>query len=859
MAKFNEKLSTLISSQAPEFVVSEHPKFIQFLKTYYTFMESAELKVKSIQSTDGIILENETDQEDVLLLNGSRIQSDKTQLDRGDKIILESSSYGKFQKGETITGATSGTTATILAEDLSGNSRIFITQQDKFINDEVISGGTSGASATIVSYKPNPVKTIAELTSFKDPDKAISSFLTKFRNEVLATLPENLHSSVDKRKLIKNIKSLYRAKGTARGHELFFKLLFNESSQTIYPREQMLRSSDGDWDTRKIMRAIASTGDTFDLVGRTITGISSEATAVVETVNKFQIGADEVTEFILNEDSIDGTFTNGEVIRGTASDTTLIFIKATITGIVSGSTITNDGNLYSASDVVALSGGGSGASIQVNDVGHASISEIIVNAGGNGYAIGDVVNFTNSTGGTASAKVSVINGGFTPEVGTGVDLSEGHIVLETATMSGDNYEGDKFVQEHGTGTEDITDVRLINNGYGYTDLPTLSITSNSGSGAKLLAYGTDIGRVQSLKIVEHGKDFDDSPTPPTLTLPTNMIVTGITGTFTAGETVSAVGTDSSTITATLSSIDTDTQLMKLKSVSGTFATGVTITGGTSEATATIKKHDTATSTCSVASTADTTGKFLNQDGHISESTMKVQDSLYYQDFSYVIKVGRSINDWRKAFKDTMHTSGFYVTGRVNIESSADMQMKTPVEGIVSGVEDTPVLSVINTLFTTIFGRRLGTETDGTSQRTDANQGVAPFLGDSTGGDYFQSATRDVTLKRHMTIIAQSKARIDVRTVSDLLYGYALGQRMRSVNRYWYLMSGSAYPQTSSVGGDSTETKYISPMTITNWGEVRLTGTHNTSLDGEVITLGDIATEDLKTNIAFPTEIRVNYN
>ena len=154
MAKFSEKISTLISSQAPEFVVTEHPKFIQFLKTYYTFMESAELKVESIQSTDGLLLESETGQTNTLLLNGSRIQSDKTQLDRGDKVILESSSYGKFQKGELITGATSGATATILAEDLNNNSRLFISQQDKFIDDEVVTGNTSGASATITSYKP---------------------------------------------------------------------------------------------------------------------------------------------------------------------------------------------------------------------------------------------------------------------------------------------------------------------------------------------------------------------------------------------------------------------------------------------------------------------------------------------------------------------------------------------------------------------------------------------------------------------------------------------------------------------------------------------------------------------------------
>ena len=55
--------------------------------------------------------------------------------------------------------------------------------------------------------------------------------------------------------------------------------------------------------------------------------------------------------------------------------------------------------------------------------------------------------------------------------------------------------------------------------------------------------------------------------------------------------------------------------------------------------------------------------------------MKMQDSLYYQDFSYVIKVGRAIVDWRKTFKDTIHPT-FYVTGRVNVESQLNASMSS---------------------------------------------------------------------------------------------------------------------------------------------------------------------------------------
>ena len=70
----------------------------------------------------------------------------------------------------------------------------------------------------------------------------------------MATLPENLDSNVDKTNVIKNIRSLYLAKGTAKANEVFFKMLFNENSETIYPKENMLRISDGKFDSKKILQ-----------------------------------------------------------------------------------------------------------------------------------------------------------------------------------------------------------------------------------------------------------------------------------------------------------------------------------------------------------------------------------------------------------------------------------------------------------------------------------------------------------------------------------------------------------------------------------------------------------------------------
>ena len=126
--------------------------------------------------------------------------------------------------------------------------------------------------------------------------------------------------------------------------------------------------------------------------------------------------------------------------------------------------------------------------------------------------------------------------------------------------------------------------------------------------------------------------------------------------------------------------------------------------------------------------------------------MKVQDSLYFQDFSYVLKVGQSINRWRDAYKKTMHTSGFYFTGQVDLENRINMQVRSPVAGIVSGASDTPLFEVLNILFTTLFGRRLGTVDDGTSLRSNANQPAAADLNPDTV-EHFGANTRDITLTR----------------------------------------------------------------------------------------------------------------
>ena len=834
MAKFNDKISTLISSQLPDFVVDDHPQFVQFLKTYYQFMESAMLQVTSIENTDGITLENETGLSDNLLLDGSKITSEKTQSDAGDKIIYEDTVFGKFTIGETITGLVSKATAKVLAEDLT-NGKLYISAQDKFHKDEIIVGNDSNAQAVINDYRPNPVSTVQDLTNFRDPDKVISNFLTKFRDEFLKTIPEKLTNGLDKRNLIKNIKSMYRLKGTQAGHELFFRILFNQVSETFYPRTQMLRVSDGQWDTQKVLRAIAITGDTTNLVGREITGSTTGATAIIESIKKFVIANKEVSEFVLNINSMTGTFQIGEEITGTASDTDDFFIKADITGIPGTKTITNDGNLYATGDFLTVSGGGVGADIAISAIGSGSVSEIVIDNAGTGYSVGDKLVFDNTgtEGVNAEGFVSVVNGGIAGEDGTGAE----HILMEDETGRGDQYAGSKIVMEGATNSDlnDITDIFLINNGSGYNLPPKVTITS-SGTNANVLAHGTDIGRVIGLKTNELGEGYQNSPSP-LIEFRNCMLLTSITGNFNANDTITGA---TSGAVGFLASFDADRQILKVKDQSQNFILGEKITS-TSSGLATITRLDIASATVDVVSVADTDGKFLNEDGYVSEATMKVQDSKYYQDFSYVLKVGQSINDWRDSFKKTMHTAGFYFTGQVDLQSRLSAKVRAPVVGIVSGAIDTPLFEILNVLFTTVFGRRLGTIDDGTTLRSD-NMVEGEM---SAGDDYrdpFTSNTRDVTLTRAPIEISMTSRPRETIDGVEVKQGYAYaGPKFGTLNRFANTIFGV------NAGG--------SKITFKELSNVKIQGTR-TSLDGRgaiFLATSDSNGQLLKTNFAMPTQ------
>jgi hypothetical protein len=59
------------------------------------------------------------------------------------------------------------------------------------------------------------------------------------------------------------------------------------------------------------------------------------------------------------------------------------------------------------------------------------------------------------------------------------------------------------------------------------------------------------------------------------------------------------------------------------------------------------------------------GLFTSADGFLSDKKF-LQDSYYYQQFSYVLKTGKNIADWKNAFTRLIHPAGFKFFGEIAI-------------------------------------------------------------------------------------------------------------------------------------------------------------------------------------------------
>ena len=409
------------------------------------------------------------------------------------------------------------------------------------------------------------------ISTARDIDQADSIFLDKLQKEIAVSIPRT--TIANRVNLYKNIVRYYTTRGSPESIELFFRIIFNDSAEVYYPRNDMLIASDGVWDATAV-RPIYAAAPEVIIEGA---GKGARARAIMTRGALYRIA-------ILNGGS---GYTSAPTLTVTGNSSVTATATATISnGQINHIEVTTAGSHYAYPATVAIVGNGTGAAAEVHLRQDGGIAYIEITNRGSGY--------TSATASiTCASHVS----------GTGVVDAVLSVIPDTIGV--------------------ITRVNITNFGADYNnDTAAITVTGGGGSGASLDAYIGD--SITSIAPVNFGSGYyaGAKVTIPMYDAPSNWEQARVFANITDGRILS----------------------YNLAYPGANYTSETTFPG-------------TLIGTQS--------GVYVDNKGFVSD-TSKLQDSFFYQKFSYVIRTGNNVDLWRDSFNKLVHPAGFKFFGQILI-------------------------------------------------------------------------------------------------------------------------------------------------------------------------------------------------
>jgi hypothetical protein len=601
-------------------------------------------------------------------------------------IILDGSS-GAFSNNEIITGQDSKATATIR---YVGSNTITVSMKTDVAFDigEEIVGDTSANSAFVLELSDNVLRQASRIRENRNNEKAQGKFLEYLKGELNEGIPSKTYAN--RRRLISQLRDFFKSKSTEEAYTFLFKALFNETIEIRYPGDDILRISAGDFEKIILIR-VRRTDTIFNYLNQTIIGQTSEAVGNVIDIKTTFLGGILYAELILKLTS--GIFLTGETIQ-LLNDSTEF---TTIYGMVTGTNIIDAGSGYAVGDVLTISGDGSEAEAQVSSVSTGPINKISVNAIGHGYRLNTEAIINNSgTGGTGFAlKVSKIINPYTITSGANT-----YIVGEVSKVSivnrGSNYFkaptitlDDNTIKSLGLLSENL--ITIVSGGTNYAVGDTLVFTGGAGANAagviasvgSAVPYGTEnllfedgmsvlqdndingkssvlknedwtnSGIIRRIELTNFGENYTSA------SLPTITVTSG------TGTNASLIATDIQGNSANVS-IDIANNSIGLGAIRAIEIKNFGINYTTATIDASSVGDGNANVQAIISGLGISDGIFLTDNGKIGIKI--IQDSLFYQDFSYVIRSGLEFDAYKEIIKELIHPAGLQFFGEILIFS-----------------------------------------------------------------------------------------------------------------------------------------------------------------------------------------------
>jgi len=617
---------------------------------------------------------------------------------------------GTFVRDEDVVGNDSGAIGTIREV---GTDYIVVKLKTKrpFNVGEAIEGETSAAEANTKVIKDNVVRKTGKLVDYRNIEYSVDKYVDYLKDELYPSIPTNIYG--DKRLVALKFKDFFESKGTEESYRFLFKLLYNEDISLYYPGEDILRVSAGNFEKTQIVRS-AYAANVFSFLNKTISGATSGAIGNVVDIKRYVIGSYDVAEMTLK--LVSGTFSGGEVVSDVADAT----LTSTLYGMITGFDINDGGSGYQVGDQLSITGDGSSVDAVVSSIQQSPISALYYNTIGHGYQLGTTAIVSNSGTGGSGLIVRVTELANTYTVTSGANTyTVGEVTNVQIINRGSGYYKkpsitleDTVVKSLGLLSENLITISSGGTNYGVGN--TIVFTGGSGANATGVVASVVESTTYDLKFEDGTKMIDE--TGKDIVKNEDWLVKGaiarveltnygtgytktslptITVTSTTGSSANLIATNIQGASANVS-IDAANNITGVGSIRAVELKNFGVNYTTANVSLVSIGDGNANLTPIISGLGIQEGNWVGDYGKIDYK--KIQDSYYFQDFSYVIRSGLAFTKYQETLKSIIHPAGLQAFGEILIQSTLDLTpiMLTTIEALKDEIQELTVF--IKSLF-----------------------------------------------------------------------------------------------------------------------------------------------------------------
>ena len=330
------QVNTIIESQLPEFVISDFPKAVDFLKQYYISQEFQGGPSDIIQNFDQYLKADNLVPE--VVVGVTTVTAGISTTDTTINVPSTKgfpSEYGLLKVDNEIISYT-GITSTSFTGCVRGFSGI--------------TGYNVGISSSLLEINRESLK--FEQTNATSHDSGsslqnlsvlfIQEFFKKLKKTFLPGLENNDFSEkLDVGNFVKFARSFYQSKGIEESIKILFKVLYGVDAKVLDLEGNLIKPSDAEFIRREVVVAdlITPTGEPQNLTGQTIfksTDLNTNASvSEVEIIKREGKNYYKIALFVgfSDRDLIEGVFTvpgKTKVVGGAVANATIIDVDSTV-------------------------------------------------------------------------------------------------------------------------------------------------------------------------------------------------------------------------------------------------------------------------------------------------------------------------------------------------------------------------------------------------------------------------------------------------------------------------------------------------------------------------------------------------